>query len=204
MFVQIIQGKVADRGGLHSVLDRWNSELAPGADGWLGTTAGVTPDGDGLIMARFASADAAARNNRRAEQDQWWAEASRLFTGDVTFHDSTDVETHLGGGSDDAGFVQVMQGAVTDPARMREVMRDEMDLVEEFRPEIIGDLDALHSDGRHFTDVIYFTSEPAAREGERKAPPPQLRAMFEEMQRLTPEVRYYDLPEPWLYSPSAG
>jgi hypothetical protein len=59
MFVQIIEGRVADRDGLRSQMDRWMAELRPGAEGFLGTTAGVTDDGRAVCFARFASADAA-------------------------------------------------------------------------------------------------------------------------------------------------
>jgi hypothetical protein len=50
--------------------------------------------------------------------------------------------------------------------------------------------------------VMYFTSEDAAREGERKQPPPRLQAQMEEMNKLNvgaPE--FFDLKQPWLYSP---
>jgi hypothetical protein len=49
--------------------------------------------------------------------------------------------------------------------------------------------------------AMYFTSEQAAREGERKEPPPQLKAQMEEMDKLSvgePEV--LDIQHPWLYS----
>ena len=41
------------------------------------------------------------------------------FDGEVTFHDCDDVTMFLGGGSDDAGFVQVIQGRLSDPERFR-------------------------------------------------------------------------------------
>jgi len=53
-----------------------------------------------------------------------------------------------------------------------------------------------------FTTVLYFTSEAEAREGERKEPPPELKAQMEEMDALSAEPpRFYDLKRPWLYSP---
>ena len=45
MFIQVIQGKVADAEGLRTCLDRWLTDLQPGATGWLGSTGGVTDDG---------------------------------------------------------------------------------------------------------------------------------------------------------------
>jgi hypothetical protein len=50
--------------------------------------------------------------------------------------------------------------------------------------------------------AMYFTSEEAAREGERKEPPPQLKAQMEEMGKLSiGEPEFLDLRQPWLYSP---
>ena len=39
VFVQVIQGQVADAAKVRAALDRWGQELAPGASGWLGSTA---------------------------------------------------------------------------------------------------------------------------------------------------------------------
>lgn len=77
MFVQVIQGHVLDPQQVYAALDRWVQELAPGASGWLGSTAGVTEDGRFLAVARFESEEAARRNSNRPEQGQWWAETSR-------------------------------------------------------------------------------------------------------------------------------
>lgn len=44
---------------------------------------------------------------------------AELYTGEVTFHDSTDVALGFGGGSDDAGFVQVVRGRTGNVERMR-------------------------------------------------------------------------------------
>src|ERR671922_1046980 len=91
VFVQVIQGQVADAQQARAALDRWAREVAPGATGWLGSTAGVTEDGRFVALARFESEEAARRNSNRPEQDRWWAETSKLFTGEVTFLDSTEV-----------------------------------------------------------------------------------------------------------------
>src|SRR5712691_314837 len=91
MFVQVIHGRVISPEQVRAALDRWSGQLAAGAEGWLGSTAGVTGDGRFVALARFESADAARRNSDRPEQGQWWAETSKLFTGEVTFRDSSDV-----------------------------------------------------------------------------------------------------------------
>src|SRR4028118_1129500 len=81
MFVQVIQGQVSDPNEARSALDRWTRDLAPDAEGWLGTTAGVTDDGQFIALARFASEEAARRNSERAEQGDWWGDTAKLVTG---------------------------------------------------------------------------------------------------------------------------
>ena len=50
--------------------------------------------------------------------------------------------------------------------------------------------------------AIYFTSEADAREGERKELPAELAAQMEEMNQLSVgEPEFFDLTQPWLYSP---
>lgn len=201
MFVQVIRGQVTDREQVHAALDRWSERLAAGAPGWLGSTAGVTEDGRFVALARFESEEAARRNSARPEQDQWWMETSKLFTGEVTFRDSSDVSVDVHGDPGEAAFVQVMQGRGSDPERARELMEQNPDDWATFRPDVIGSVAAGHEGGA-YTMAMYFTSEQAAREGERKEPPPQLKAQMKEMNQLNiGEPEFFDLRQPWLYSP---
>jgi len=201
MFVQVIRGRVSSPEQVHAALDRWSGQLAAGAEGWLGSTAGVTGDGRFVALARFESADAARRNSDRPEQGQWWAETSKLFTGEVTFRDSSDVTVDVHGDPDQAGFVQVMLGRASDPGRARELMAQNPDDWTAFRPDVIGSVTVGHQGGA-YTLAFYFTSEQAAREGERKQPPARLKAQLEELDQLnTGEPEFLDLTQPWLYSP---
>jgi len=201
MFVQVIQGQVSDAGQVRAALDRWVQELAPGASGWLGSTAGVTDDGRFVGLVRFESEEAARRNSDRPEQGQWWSETSKLFTGEAAFRDSSDVVVDVSGEPDNAGFVQVIQGRSSDPVRARELMGQDSSEWAAFRPDIIGSVGVEH-DGGAYTMALYFTSEEAAREGERKEPPPELKAQMEEMDALSVGVpEFFDLKQPWLYSP---
>jgi hypothetical protein len=201
MFVQVIRGPVSDPEQVHAALDLWSRQLAAGASGWLGSTAGVTGDGRFVALARFESEEAARRNSDRPEQGQWWTETSKLFTGEVIFRDSSDVTADINGDPDTAGFVQVMQGRGSDPERARELMAQNPDDWAAFRPDVIGSL-AVGHEGGAYTMAMYFTSEEAAREGERKEPPPQLKAQMEEMNQLSAgEPEFLDLRHPWLYSP---
>ena len=50
---------------------------------------------------------------------------------------------------------------------------------------------------------VYFTSEAEAREAEKQEPPAEMVAQMETMNALqVGEVTYFDLPDPWLSSPS--
>jgi hypothetical protein len=201
MFVQVIQGQVSDAGQLKAAMDRWTKELAPGATGWLGSTAGVTDAGWLVALARFESEEAAQRNSQRPEQDAWWSETAGLFTGPVTFQNSTHASADMHGNPDDAGFVQIMQGMGKDPDRARELMENDPTDWETFRPDILGTLSIQHEEGA-WTMAIYFTSEAAAREGEQKPPPPEVQEMMEELNSLMiGEPTFADLKDPWLSSP---
>ena len=201
MFVQVFQGQVSDAAAMKAQLDRWAREVAPSAEGWLGSTAGVTEDGRFVALARFESEGAARQNSDRPEQGSWWEETAKLLTHEPTFHNSTEVDVDTPGDPGAAGFVQVMQGRSSDPARARELMASDPTDWATFRPEILGTVSAGHEGGA-WTMAIYFTSEEAAREGERKEPPPEMAAIMKEMDALTVgEPTFFDLKEPWLHSP---
>ena len=201
MFIQLIQGKVRDEAALRRSMDRWESDVMPGAVGFLGTTAGTCDDGTFVALARFESADAARRNSERPEQSAWWAETAKCFAGEVTFMDCPEVHQWLDGGSDTAGFVQVMEGQSPDVTRMRELMERAGARVHEARPEIIGGMFGETPDG-HYVEAVYFTSEREAREHEAMEIPADLKAVFDEEMRLMGEVSYFDLHRPILLSAS--
>jgi hypothetical protein len=198
MFIQVVQGRVQDPAGLRVQVHRWFQELAPGAEGWLGTTGGLPEQGGFILVFRFESEEAARRNSELPAQDQWWTDTAQLLD-DVVFHDCGNVDLLLGGGSDDAGFVQVIQGRTADPRRLRELGEQLEAPLRAARPEIIGGTIAWHDDGTGFTQTVYFTSEAEARAGERQAPPDELRELLEASDRLIVEPRYLDLPDPWLF-----
>ena len=202
MFAQVIQGRTSDPEIIRTATDRWVQELSPGAEGWLGSTAGVTDDGRFVVIARFESAEAATSNSGRPEQSTWWADTERLLDGEVRFSDSEDVTVDLHGDPDTAGFVQVMQGQVTDGARARELMAQiPSDAMAAYRPDVIGSVSIGGPDGE-WTQVLYFTSEADAREGERKETPAELQAVMDEMGSISKGApEFFDLREPVLQSP---
>ncbi len=199
MFIQVIQAKASDEAGIRRGMDRWRDELMPGATGYLGTTAGFADDGTFIALARFESEDAARANSERPEQGEWWAEMSKSFDGEVDFLDSAGIWTFRDGGSDDAGFVQVMRGRSDDVQRMNELMSGHDDQIQAARPEILGGVMIDGGDGR-WVNAFYFTDEAAAREGEKKDFPPEMQADFEEGMRLGGEPTFFDLRDPVLVS----
>ncbi len=198
MFIQVIQGKTSDADALRQQMDRWKEEVAGGAEGYLGSTAGVADDGTFVALARFESEEAARANSDRPEQATWWEETSSHLEGEVTFRDCTEVDTIDGGGSDSAGFVQVVQGRSKDKERQKSIEEDLMPRLQELRTELLGGVRAW--DGDHFTTAVYFASEHTAREGEGKVLPDEVQERFNEWQDTMEDVTYIDLTDPWLHS----
>jgi hypothetical protein len=200
VFAQIIRGKTSDPKAVRASLDKWMKDLQPGAKGYLGTTSGVTDDGQLFALVRFDSEGSARANSARAEQGAWWSEFSKSLDGEATFRDSNNVLIEAPGDLDSAKFVQVIVGQSTDLNRSREIMTEMASIREAGRPEILGSVSVGHEDGM-FSHVLYFTSEEEARAGERKEPPPQAKALLEEMQSLSSPPEFLDLKDPWIDSP---
>lgn len=204
-FVQIFRGPIRDAATARELFERWFRELAPGADGWLGTTAGVTDDGELIAIVSFASQEAARRNSQRPEQRRWWEQLSGEFTGDVTLHDCPRVTEFAGGTPAEAGFVQVIQGWASDLSEVTEVRFAE---IEEHHArghhlDVAGGFIADHGDGGGFTEAVYFPSEQAARQ-------PEIDELLEEglasMQRLSTfvtNIRSTGIRDVWLQNAPA-
>ena len=195
MFIQIIQGKCTRQDELHALVDEWRRDLSPDAAGWLGGTYGFTDDDMFVGVVRFESREAAMANSERPEQGEWAGRLMALMDGPVEFHDCDDVMLLLDGGSDRAGFVQVIRGKVEDPQRLKAMLAD-ADTIHEMRPDILGATLAIEPDGT-FTETVAFTSEEAARAGEQVEPPQEVRS---EMEYAMRGATYYDLHHPWFQS----
>jgi hypothetical protein len=196
MFIQVIQGTCRRQDEVHGLIDRWREENAGKDTGFLGGTYGFTDDDRFVAVVRFASRDQAMANSARPEQAAWAQQMEALFEGPVEYHDCDDVTLMLDGGSDQAGFVQVIRGKVDDPARVKAMMTQDTDLLHQMRPEILGATLAIEPDGT-FTETIAFTDEAAARAGERLEPPAEIRESLDEVMR---GATYLDLHHPWFQS----
>jgi hypothetical protein len=205
VFIQIIQGKCTKQDEMHARFDMWLRDLAPSAPGWMGGTFGFTDDDMFVGVVRFEDKEKAMTNSDRPEQGQWWSETERLFDGPVEFHNADKVLLMLEGGSDEAGFVQVIQGKLDDPALLEAEMDDMTNMLHRERPEILGTTFAIEEDGT-FTEAVFFTDEAKAREGEAKAMPNRedVRHLMEDWRRTTHDLRYLDLHHPWFASRGAS
>lgn len=202
MFTQVIRGKVKDAAAVRAATEEWESRLKPGAVGYLGATEGVADDGTFVAVARFESEEAAKANSDRPEQSAWWEKTSQLFEGDVAFHDCPRVIEFGGGGSDDAGFVQLMIYKPTDIEKLLSMTADfenSFGDMKDVRPDIIGGTTSVAKDGT-VIDTNYFTSEAEAREGERKEMPEEMQKMMADFGEVTGPVEFIDIRDPWLFS----
>lgn len=196
MFIQVIQAKSSRRDEVRELMEEWNAQPDEGT-GYLGGTFGFTNDDEFIGVVRFESKEAAAANSARPETDAMAKRLAELMDGPPEFHDCDDVTEWMGGGSDDAGFVQIMRGKTDDPDRLKTVMSGDTAELREMRPDIIGGTVGIEPDGT-WTQTIYFTDEASAREGEKNPPPEEMR---DEMQAAMGDVTYYDLRDPWFGSP---
>lgn len=192
MFIQVMQAKCSRADDVRAFMEKWSDD---GSVGFLGGTFGVTDEGDFIGVVRFESTEAAKANSARPETDAMAREFAGLLDSPVEFSDYDDVTDFLGGGSDDAGFVQVIRGRVDDVSAAKALINDPGDL-QEMRPEIIGGTFAVGADG-DYTQTIYFTDEASAREGEQKEPPSEIRATIEGM---IAGASFYDLRNPFFAS----
>lgn len=195
MFIQVIQGPVANADAMREQFETWHRDLAPGATGWLGSTAGMSSDGEFAVVVRFADEAAARANGERPDQGTWWARTAELFDAEPVFHDYPHATLLFDGGSDDAGFVQLIQGV--DTSGSPDDALDDGDDLREERPDVIGGSLGWDDDG-HFTQTVYFTSEAEARAGEAREGGGEDMAEWVERVR---DMRFVDLTDPWLVSP---
>ena len=198
VFIQIIESKTTDPDGFRRFLEERRPEAMKGAIGFLGATTAIALDGTVVTMARFESAENAAKNAARPEQTAFFEELKKYFAGEPTFHESTEVESFLSGGSDDAGFVQFMIGTATDKAKAKTSEKEMTPTLESMRSDVLGGVTAW--DGDWWCQAIYFTSEADAREGEKKfeSMSGDDRARFEAMMAAYGEQRFVDGPNPIL------
>lgn len=199
MFAQVITGLVVNQTRLDDQLEDWVINLRPGAEGFLGSTSGVDAEGQFLAVVRFEDENAARVNSDRAEQDAWWKATAPCFDGEVTFRESGDIEILGPGGSDDAGFVQVIQGRTADRAEFMSLERElEPGFIAE-RADFIGST-LIWWEDQSWVEVAYFTSEVEVRAGESRGLSKDLSELFARWQDIAAPSSYLDFSGPRLTS----
>lgn len=200
VFVQVILGRAVDTAAVRRQLDRWATDLAPGAAGFAGATGGVTTDRRAVLIARFESEDAARANAERPEQDSWWAETVTGALADPEVLETTDITLHGGQGWEAARFVQVMRARVRDRRRFEAIEDELTPQFMQLRPDLLAAYRAWLPDGS-VAAIDYFTSEGEARAGEQQEMPDVLGERFREWMSLLDDVEWFDLPDPWTATP---
>ena len=200
MFIRVIQGRATNPPGIRRDLGRWQRQLAADADGWLGSTTGITDDGWSVTVVRFASEAQARRNSDRPEQREWWRDASQHLAR-VVVHDASKIHLDQDGGAEEAGFVRVVQGHSDDLARMVRARFGQEAMAGE-TPCILGMTVAEHDDRPgDFTQIFYFSSEQDARRLEHEPPIEAEEPAQETSQGLMADLRSFDLRDPQMLSP---
>ena len=195
MFIQMVEGACTHEDDMRMLVDDWCDRMAD-ESGWLGGTYGFTDEGRFIGVVRYESREAYEKCCAADDAGMWWAAAEEIFDGMPEMHQSEDVMMMLDGGSDQAGFVQVMRGKVGNPEKLRRIMTDQdmTSMLHQARPEIIGATLLIEDDGS-FTETISFTDEDSARRGEAMNMPAEVAA---DLQEAMAEVAYYDLHKPWF------
>lgn len=118
------------------------------------------------------------------------------------FHDCIEVDLINDGGSDDAGFVQVIQGKTTDVGKARELDARMEPRLKDLRPDVIGGIVAWHPQNGRFTNVLYFTSEAEARAKEKEMESAEgFQEYIGELEAISDgEPKFLDISDPWMSS----
>lgn len=196
MFVQIIEGRTNDADGMAAMGDKWQESVRPVSVGYLGVTAGSAADGRSIAIVRFESEEAARANSQLPEQTAWFEEMVKYYDGEPTFTESSDTTEHLGGGSNDAGFVQIMKVNDVDRATV-ERLDGSFEKIAHLRPDLLGILRVWTGPGS-YVEAAYFTSEAEARKGESAEMPDEVQAVMAEFAPIMAKTEFIDLPNPQL------
>jgi hypothetical protein len=198
MFVQVIEGKTSDPAAINEQGERWQQEVRPGAIGYLGVTAGVMADGRTIAIVRFEDEASARANAARPEQTAWFENMAKLYDGEPSFTESSDITEWMGGGSNDAGFVQVMKSTGVDRTTV-EKMDAAFEPFTDARPDLLGGIRIWTGPGSCY-DVAYFRSEAEARKGEQAELPAEMKELMSEFEGSEGmgQTEYLDLTDPQL------
>jgi hypothetical protein len=186
MFSEVVQGRTNDPAAARRAMERW----APTA-GIANITAGVTADGRFIAVTTFEPEGSA-----KAADGDWHS----ALDGQVTVRTGTRTDLFAPGDLWRAGFVQVVQGQVTDLVQARRHTASLQAELAAHLPCLLGTLTVEH-DAERFTRVLYFSTEEEARAGERDMPAAVRRREEPALRLLVGPLEFLDLRDPWLLTP---
>ena len=120
-----------------------------------------------------------------------------MYDGEVTFAGSSDVQEFLGGGSNDAGFVQVMKTTGIDRAAAAR-LDEQFERFSHLRPDLLGSF-RVWTTPDTCVEANYFTSEADARAGEQQQMPEEVQALMGEFAEVMKTAEFLDLTDPQLH-----
>jgi hypothetical protein len=193
MFVQVLKGKSTNPEAMLALGQKWQTELRPGAKGYLGSTVGAAADGTFVAVIQFTDDVAAKENSDRPEQDAFFKEMSQYIDGEPSFRESSDTSLLFDGPSEKATFVQLMESTCKDRAKAEAMEPPMLDQLRTARPDLLGGLRLWIGDKA--IEVAYFTSEADARKAEQSA---DFSGPQEEFMSLYDNMTFTDLPNPQI------
>jgi len=200
MFVLTVHARTINPEGVREHVLTWPARVGIGAVGWLGSTGGVSTDGDFILLMRFESEEAAWITSDLPENGRWWQICSRHLDTRPAFTGSSKVTGILSGGSDDAAAVRIIRGRTA-----QNLFRDSLRRLETLSPNeraaLIGGIVAWHERDQ-FTEALYLKSKDFAKFRQRGMFPTPLLRFIDEHETSILDGTVIDLDEPWLISPS--
>jgi hypothetical protein len=201
MFVLKVEARTTQPDALRKHVLTFPAEVGRHATGWLGNTAGVSPDGDFILLMRFESEEAAWITMDLPENTRWWEICGQHLDTKPAFIGSTDVTGILSGGSDEAAAVRVIRGRASQGFRdslqqLGAIPRDE-------RTDVIGGIVAWHDEDQ-FTEVLYLKSKDFTTSRQPATAAAPFRRLLDDHDASIQGASVLDLKEPWLMSPPDG
>ncbi len=198
MFVIKVEARTSRAEDVRRQVLTWPSDVGVLASGWLGITSGVSAAGEWIFLNRFLSQEAAWTTSDLPEYGTWWKACRRYLDGSPDFLESTNVLGILGGGSDAAGSVMIIDGTASHSV-VRDGLRRLESLAKQEQTGLMGGIVSLH-DRKRFTEVLYL-SDNAASVAQRRTPSPPLSEHIDDLVTSVVKGRAVTLSEAWMSSP---
>lgn len=200
MFVRVVQASVVSKPLLRNAWEHLQDAFAK-HDAWLGATGGIDKDGRFHAWVTFTDSDSADRVFDDPDVSMWHDQFLRHLS-EATVTPTSDARVLIPGGAS-AGFVQFIAGESSDKEKMEAVMLAFQQEVVAYRPDILGSMIAWPAPGT-FRSIVFFSSEPEARQAESLEFPGGIEALLGEFMQVAGNLEYVDIRDPWVAFPEGG